>query len=300
MPSRSPRSILAISGVLALTAAVALPTASMARGFGAGAGDCDGDCTADGAQVLQVRAQDGTGTGAATQARGNNVAARGNKVVTRDNGAPATTNVNATRGNGNGNGNGTGVAAATDDDATVGVGKGQGGTGRGINGAGNGPDGDGERGPGSCADCTADMGELSEAQVEDLVYMVNEEKMAHDVYAAMADLYGVRMFANIADSEARHFEAVNTVLERYGYETQALDDPFTNDVITELYDELMAQGSESLDEAIAAGLLIEQTDLADLESRMAELETSAPDAFEMYTHLLAGTQNHLATFERWS
>jgi hypothetical protein len=291
MRTRSPKSILAISGVLALTAAVALPTASMARGFGPGAGDCDGDCTADGAQVLQVRARDGSGFGAATQARGNNVAARNNNGATRNNGTAAKANVNAARGNG------SGVSA---DDTTVGVGLGRGGNGLGVNGAGNGPNDDGERGPGTCDECTAEMGTLTEAQVDDLVYMANEEKMAHDVYVAMADLHGARMFANIAESEARHFEAVNTVLERYGYETQALEDPFTNDVITELYDELMAQGSESLDEAIAAGLLIEQTDLADLESRMAELETSAPDAFEMYTHLLAGTQNHLATFERWS
>lgn len=293
MRNRSPKSILAISGVLALTAAVALPTASLARG-GAGAAGCDGDCTADAAQVQQVRAQDGTGYGAAAQTGSGNAAA-GQATKVRGNGV-ANTN---TKTNTNTNGNGNGVAAA-DDDTTVGVGKGQGGTGLGINGAGNGLNEDGERGPGTCDDCTAEMGTLTDAQVEDLIFMANEEKMAHDVYSALADLWGVRAFANIADSEARHFEAVNVVLERYGYETISLDEDFTNGVIAELYDELMAQGAESLDEAIAVGVLIEETDIADLESRMAELETSAPDVFEMYTHLQAGSQNHLGTFQRWS
>jgi hypothetical protein len=32
---------------------------------------------------------------------------------------------------------------------------------------------------------------------------------------------------------------------------------------------------------------------------MAGLEESAPDVYEMYSHLLAGSQNHLAAFEGW-
>ncbi|MEX1295120.1 MAG: hypothetical protein AB1Z67_03005, partial [Candidatus Limnocylindrales bacterium] len=87
------------------------------------------------------------------------------------------------------------------------------------------------------------------------------------------------------------------------------------------------QGSASLEEAIAVGVLIEETDIADLESRLAdlvtsalelesstdelgtspsglesstdELETSAPDVYEMYSHLLAASQNHLSAFEGW-
>ena len=68
-----------------------------------------------------------------------------------------------------------------------------------------------------------------------------------------------------------------------------------------------------LDEAIGVGVLIEETDIADLESRMEdlvasapdlgsgmeELEASAPDVHEMYSHLLAASQNHLAAFEGW-
>ena len=76
----------------------------------------------------------------------------------------------------------------------------------------------------------------------------------------------------------------------------------------------MERGSASLEEAIAVGVLIEETDIADLEARMAELETTelettelettelettAPDVHQLYSHLLAGSQNHLAAFESW-
>lgn len=278
MRTRSPKSILALSGALALSAMVAVPVATMARGFGPGAGSCDGDCTNDGVQVQRVRAQAETGVVAGQQIRARDGSAAGVGAA-----SGATTGV--ARGPAAGSA-GNGVRAN--------------GNGIGNNGAGNGPNVDGDRGPGTCDACTAEMGTLTEAQVADLVFMANEEKMAHDVYAALADLHDMRLFSNIAASEARHFEAVNTVLERYGQDTFELNDDFTDSVLESLCTELLEQAGDDQAAAMAVGLTIEGTDIADLQSRMAELESTAPDAYQLYTHLLAGSENHLQAFERWS
>ena len=163
------------------------------------------------------------------------------------------------------------------------------------------------RGPEYCDACDAAMGTLSEADIAGLVYMANEEKMAHDVYASFAAMYDIPVFARIAESETRHQLAVDTILERYGIadETSALSQGVFSDAqIQQLHDQLIARGSASLAEAIATGVLIEQTDIADLEVRVAgfeevaSLEETAPDVFQMYSSLLAASGQHLAAFQR--
>ena len=305
MQIRSPRSIVAVSAALALTAAALAPTAAFAKGPGSGNGaaDCDGDCTADQAQVQQVQRQlrNGSGRGGQQRAR------------VQDEAEDASgTQVRAGTGNGNG-GNGRNADANTGNgrNASGNAGQGRNASGQGQNakqGAGKGPNEDGERGPGNCDDCDAEMGTLTEDQADKLIYMYNEEKMAHDVYAAFAEMYGVRVFENIRDSEARHMEAVNTVIERYeGIENDAIDlDPgeFSVETVSMLYETLLADGSASLEDAIDVAVLIEETDIDDLMDSMADLETAegevtAPDVHEMYSHLHAGSQNHLAAFQGW-
>jgi hypothetical protein len=316
MAIRSPRTILALSAAMALTVGALAPTAALAKGpnGGGGGADCDGDCTADAPQAQQIRARDGSGTNQAARTKAN--AGGGGQVRARAGGgaeakassgngqARNTRQSNQTTRQSNRNGN--------QDQATVR--KGQGRNAR--NGAGQGPNEDGQRGPGSCGECDAEMGTLTDEQVAGLIFMANEEKLAHDVYAAFAEQYGVPIFSNIAESEATHQRAVNVVLERYGLDDTAIGLPageFSDPAIAALYDTFIEQGSASLEEAIGVGVLIEETDIADLESRMEDLvtsateldsseeepETSAPDVYELYSHLLAASQNHLSAFEGW-
>jgi len=305
MQIRSPRSIVAVSTALALTAAALAPTAAFAKGPGSGNGaaGCDGDCTADQAQVQQVQQQFRNGSGGGGQQRA--------RVQEEADDASATQaragNRNADAGQGrNANGN---AGQGRNANGNAGQGRNASGLGQGAKvGAGQGPNEDGERGPGNCDDCDAEMGTLTEDQADKLLYMYNEEKMAHDIYAAFAEQYGVRVFENIRDSEARHMEAVNTVIERYGeIENDAIDLPtgeFGVETVSMLYETLMEQGSASLDDAIDVAVLIEETDIADLMDSMDDLETAegevtAPDVHEMYSHLLAGSENHHRAFQGW-
>ena len=130
-----------------------------------------------------------------------------------------------------------------------------------------------------------------------LLFVIEEEKLAHDVYVAMNELYDRNPFANIIDSETRHQDWLVPILEARG-----LDDPrtgvpgtFTDPVLQEKHDELVAKGEQSWADAVEVGIAIEEADIIDLKEAI-EGETD-PDAIAAYERLLAGSENHLAAFE---
>lgn len=182
-----------------------------------------------------------------------------------------------------------------DDAAKDRTGKGRAGQGQ----AGKGQAGKGQAGHGGTDTASLDLGVLTPEQEEQMAFMIEEEKMAGDLYEAFFDMYGVRVFTNIAASEDRHADAVSSLLDAYG-----LDDPtvglavgeFTIPEVQALYDELLAQGSESVEAALEVGVLVEETDIADLTEAVEGL--SAPRAAAVYENLLAGSQNHLKAFSR--
>ena len=140
---------------------------------------------------------------------------------------------------------------------------------------------------------------LTDEEADGLQYMREEEKLAHDVYTALAEQYELRVFSNIATSESRHTDAVKTFLDALGVSDPAADrapGSFANADLAALYDDLMAQGNTSPADALRAGIAIEEQDIADLEERMAATERADLDA--LYANLLRGSENHLSAFTR--
>ncbi len=131
-----------------------------------------------------------------------------------------------------------------------------------------------------------------------LLYLVEEEKFAGDVYEVAGSLYGDRVFGNIAAAEDRHTDAVRELLDRYD-----LGDPsdteagvFTDAALQRLYDALSARVAQGRDEAVAVGVDIEERDIKDLEELLsADLPA---DVAQVAENLLAGSQRHLAAFQR--
>lgn len=148
---------------------------------------------------------------------------------------------------------------------------------------------------------TAEQGTLTEAQKATLASMAQEEKLAHDLYVAFAARYDVVVFDHIALAETRHLSTVRTLLQRYG-----VADPtatrsagtFTDPAVQGTYDELLAQGEQSLAAALAAGQQVERDDIAALNAALNGL--TAPDAKQVYGNLLAASERHLAVFTRWA
>lgn len=133
-----------------------------------------------------------------------------------------------------------------------------------------------------------------------LLYLIEEEKLAHDVYQKMYDLYGARIFSNITKSEAGHQSRVLALLE-----ARDITDPrssqvgvFADQSLQKLYAELIAQGSQSLEEAYKVGVAIEEMDIADIKQDLTTLDPSQTDIETVLEALLQGNENHLRAFNR--
>ena len=139
--------------------------------------------------------------------------------------------------------------------------------------------------------------DLSTAEIEGLILMREEEKLARDVYDALGQVWGFPVFSNIARSEQTHMDAVKLLLDTYG-----LDDPidqdipgeFSNPELQELYHTLVDQGSVSLLEALKIGALIEDLDIKDLSDLMEG--TQQEDILQTYANLKKGSENHMRSF----
>ena len=141
--------------------------------------------------------------------------------------------------------------------------------------------------------------QLTEAEEQHILYMREEEKLARDVYLTMYELWGAEIFANISESEQRHMDAIKSLITRYGLVDPVVNDAvgmFTNHDFEILYDELVADVSVSLEEALKVGVRIEELDIADLETALQEPSMRAVQ--RVFQNLLNGSNNHLRAFQR--
>jgi hypothetical protein len=140
-------------------------------------------------------------------------------------------------------------------------------------------------------------GTLTAAQKSTLAGMAEEEKLAHDVYVALAASTGDRRFTRIAASELQHLSAVRTLLARYGIADPTAgmaEGRFTSAGTASLYATLVAQGKVSPAAALEVGRTIERRDIADLAA--AGSGVTAPDVVKVYASLSAASQRHLRAF----
>lgn len=140
--------------------------------------------------------------------------------------------------------------------------------------------------------------DVSAEEIAGLLYMREEEKLAHDVYVALFNVWGAQVFANIAESETEHTEAVRQLILSHGLPDPAATTApgvFVNPDLQALYDKLVAMGQTSLNDALAVGCLIEEKDIQDINEKKALVEDE-PDIVQVYDHLLCGSRNHLRAF----
>ena len=144
-------------------------------------------------------------------------------------------------------------------------------------------------------DSTVDTSILAEM----LTFIVQEEKLAHDLYVQLASTSGAQQFANIVNSESTHISLVQGLLVSYNIVDPTVglaEGEFLDQDLQALYDSLLASGSVDRAGAIAAGIAVEEKDIADIEVMLA---TDLPsDVASVLERLLSGSQNHLAAFQR--
>ena len=144
---------------------------------------------------------------------------------------------------------------------------------------------------------TYPLSSLSSAEADSLIFMRQEEQLAHDVYAVSATLWTAPVFANITASEATHSAAVRTLIERYQLADPLAGLPngsFKSAAFQALYDALVLASRVSVVEALKVGVQIEELDIRDITQQLAAIDN--PDILTVYGNLLRGSRNHLRAF----
>ena len=140
---------------------------------------------------------------------------------------------------------------------------------------------------------------LDDAAIAELVYLIEEEKLAGDIYEAFYAQTGMKVFDRIAESEDRHMDALVAQAVAAGVDVSELllfpEGVYRDDALQALYDDLLARGSQSPTAALEVGVLIETTDIVDLEEARDGVEGTR--LASVYDALLEGSVNHLAAFE---
>jgi hypothetical protein len=135
---------------------------------------------------------------------------------------------------------------------------------------------------------------LSSAQ---LIFAIEEERVAHDLYAAAAARWNLRVFANIAESETRHAAALTQLAATVGVQPPvAQAGVYATADLQALYDQLIVLVNGSATGALGAGALIEETDIADLRRLSAQATDEGSKA--VIANLASASVNHLGAFVR--
>lgn len=142
-----------------------------------------------------------------------------------------------------------------------------------------------------------DTQKLSKTEISALLYSLEEEKLAFEVYNLMYEKWGTMQFGNIRQSEEVHIAEVQKHLNNYKIPYQILEKgKYQNAELQQLYNQLVAQGNVSELEALKVGATIEDVDIFDLQKLMKEVDNSA--IIQSLKFLECGSRNHMRAFNR--
>ena len=142
-----------------------------------------------------------------------------------------------------------------------------------------------------------DIFTLTQDEIDGLLLMREEEKLARDMYLNLYDIWELEIFKNIANSEESHTNAVKRLLDKYGIEDPMNVDEFgifVDQELQELFDSLVQEGSKSLLDALLVGATVEDLDIYDLQ-QLKEM-TDKKDLIRVYNNLEKGSRNHMRSF----
>jgi hypothetical protein len=134
-------------------------------------------------------------------------------------------------------------------------------------------------------------------EIEGLLFVREEEKLARDVYLHFDAVWGTQTFANIAGAERRHMDAILGLLAANGVADPVAglgQGEFANPELQALFDDLVRQGEVSEVAALSVGAFIEEYDIADLIAHVEGAESQT--LIETYDRLHAGSEKHLNAF----
>jgi hypothetical protein len=139
---------------------------------------------------------------------------------------------------------------------------------------------------------------FSDEEIQILLHMKEEEKLARDVYTVLYDKWNSQIFSNISRAEETHLNAVIFLLQNYGEDYTGIGDPgvFSDPGFQALYEQLVSKGTASVGAAMETGALIEEMDIKDLSDYLEAVTNE--NVKLVFENLQRGSRNHLRAFNR--
>ncbi len=131
---------------------------------------------------------------------------------------------------------------------------------------------------GACAVAAADPTPLtlSPAAQAALLFQIDEERMAGELYRAWGAQWGLAPFANIPLAEARHEAVLRQLATRAGLALPAaVPGLFASAEVQKRYDDLLPLGLASADGALRAAAYVEEVDIVDLQTLVGTTDSTA-------------------------
>ncbi len=168
---------------------------------------------------------------------------------------------------------------------------------------------------------------LTQSLKDEIAFMGNEERLAYDVYTYLYNYHlansetAIKQLTNIATrSETKHIATVRDLVKRYNLTADDLTNLDTDNApvagpntaqeslpagvydiehIQELYNSLIEKGTQSVQDALEVGCMVEVTDINDLDPKVADANASgAVDIQAAFEFLRKGSYNHYWAFDK--
>ena len=140
---------------------------------------------------------------------------------------------------------------------------------------------------------------LSEDETKGILLMLEEEKLARDVYLALDEKWNSTVFSHISNAEQRHYDKMNALAKQFNLTIPASvandeKGKFLNKKLQQAYDEMVEIGKVSLENALRIGANVEELDIQDLTEAIAQTENEK--IIKVYVQLKQASEKHLRSF----
>jgi hypothetical protein len=137
---------------------------------------------------------------------------------------------------------------------------------------------------------------LSQKEGGDLLYMIEEERLIHDILTSASYNWDIRLFDRLAEAEQAHVDKLVDVACEFSWTIPVpymVNRPgqYENKAIQDLYYDLCSRTEESVEEALLVSALVYELNILDLDRRM--LATDQQDLQTVYAHFKRTSQNYL-------
>jgi hypothetical protein len=140
---------------------------------------------------------------------------------------------------------------------------------------------------------------LSPREEEGVLFIWEEEKVARDLYTELYRETKESIFMDLARSEQSHMDQAKTLIDKYDLKLPVEEDEygaFSNETLIGLYNDLLAQGMRSREDALKVAATFEEISIVDLEKGLEVAENE--DVIVVFRGLLAGSRKHLRSYVR--